>query len=96
MEGASMGMGTKEQIIEELGSLTDRQLRQVLQGIQRMKGPFSDALSGAEFVQRFGGLVSPEDAAEMLRVIEEDCENIDLDAWDLPAGYHGGRSSPSE
>jgi hypothetical protein len=53
-------------------------------------------LSGAEFVRRFSGLIAPEDAAEMLRIIEKDCERIDLDAWDLPAGYHGGRSSPSE
>lgn len=56
-----------------------------------MKEPFAEALSGAEFVQRFSGLIPPEDAAEMLRVIEEDCERIDLDAWDLPAGSVGGR-----
>jgi hypothetical protein len=56
-----------------------------------MKDAFAEALSGAEFVERFSGLIPPEDAAEMLRVIDEDCERIDLDAWDLPAGSLGDR-----
>lgn len=38
------------------------------------------AIMEARFPNSFGGL-SDEDAEEMRKAIEEDCERIDLDAW---------------
>jgi predicted RNA-binding protein len=85
-------MGLKEDIIERLDRLDEGQLREVLEEICRKEARFSNALTVSDFVQRFTGLFPPEDAAEIQRIIEEDCEKIDSDAWDLPAGHNGSDS----
>ncbi len=36
---------------------------------------------------RFAGSISKDDLAKMKAVIEEDCERIDPDEWQIPAGH---------
>jgi hypothetical protein len=74
-----MPSAIKERIISELDKLSDPQLEKVLKSVQSVKRP--EGIPGPELVRRVAGLFSPEDAAEMIKAIEEDCENIDEEGW---------------
>ena len=74
-----MPNAVKEQIISELDRMSDVQLEKVLKSVQTLKRP--EGIPGPEFVRRVAGLFSPEDADEMIKAIEEDCENIDEEGW---------------
>lgn len=76
-----MNSAIKELIIEELESLSEQQLQEVLADVRKKKHELPQGMSGEEFVRRFAGLFSKEDAEGMMRAIEEDCERIDLDKW---------------
>ncbi len=78
----------EETLNAKVRTLTPAQQRYVLSIVEAL-GPTVEALgptvtppgiSGPDALQ-FVGLFSKEDAGEMMRVIEEDCERIDPDEW---------------
>lgn len=74
----------RDQIISQIERLTVDQQRQVLDTITRMARPRGK--SGADMIRHAHELNFPmDDLMEMQRIIEQDCENIEPDEWELPA-----------
>ena len=72
-------MTALESIVEELKTLPSSKLEEAAGFIHSLK-----TLSIKErkaTLQRLRGTMSNEDAAEMTRIIEEGCEQIDKGAW---------------
>lgn len=73
-------LSVTQQILTQLERLTPEQQQQVLDFAQGLARPVGE--SGDELIRSAQGLdFSPEDLAEMAQAIEEDCENINPDAW---------------
>jgi hypothetical protein len=72
-------MSALESIVEDLKSLPPPKLQMAAEYIQRLKGP-TQAERQAALARTFGCL-SPEEADEMERVIEEGCEQINEHGW---------------
>ncbi len=68
-----------DSIVEDLRSLPPDRLEMAASFIRRLK-PISQAERDAALSRTFGCL-SPEEADEMERVIEEGCEQINERAW---------------
>jgi hypothetical protein len=68
-----------ENIVEDLKALPPDRLEMAASFIRRLK-PISQAEREAALARTFGCL-SPEEADEMERVIEEGCEQINERAW---------------
>ena len=68
-----------ENIVEDLKMLPPDRLEMAASYIRRLK-PISQAEREAALARTFGCL-SPEEADEMERVIEEGCEQIDEHGW---------------
>ena len=68
-----------ENIVEDLKMLPPDRLEMVASYIRQLK-PISQAEREAALARTFGCL-SPEEADEMERVIEEGCEQINERAW---------------
>ena len=68
-----------EKIFEELKALPPDRLEMAASFIRRLK-PISEAEREAALARTFGCL-SPEEADEMQRVIEEVCEQINEHGW---------------
>jgi hypothetical protein len=77
-------LSVKEKIINQLDRMTSEQQKKMLEfanGLTRSPGTPGDVLVALmEKIQ-----IDPADLEEMSRAIEEECERIDLDGWDLPA-----------
>jgi len=80
-EAHIMDTTLEETLTAKVRTLTPTQQRYVLSIVESL-GPTvtPPGISGPEALQ-FVGLFSKEDADEMMRVIEEDCERIDPDGW---------------
>ena len=74
-----MPSAIKGQIIRELDNMSEAELQRALSSVRSVKRP--EGISGEEFIKRVSGLFSPEDADEMIKAIEEGCENIDEEGW---------------
>jgi hypothetical protein len=74
-----MSTTAKERLVRELDYLTDSQLETLLRTVDSLKHEVAPALSGAEVVRRFSGILSPEQADAMEAAIEEACERIDAE-----------------
>ncbi|MBL8295067.1 MAG: hypothetical protein JNN08_24700 [Bryobacterales bacterium] len=72
-------MSPLENIVEDLKMLPPDSLELAASYIRRLK-PVSQAEREAALARTFGCL-SPEEAAEMERVIHEGCEQINEHAW---------------
>lgn len=68
-----------ENIVEDLKALPPDRLELAANYIRRLK-PISQAERKAALARTFGCL-SPEEADELERVIEEGCEQINVRAW---------------
>ena len=73
------GVSPLDHIVEDLRSLPPDRLEMAASFIRRLK-PVSHAEREAALARTFGCL-SPEEADEMERVIEEGCEQINERAW---------------
>lgn len=62
-------------------TLTPTQQKYVLGVVESLSGTVTPPGVPGRDLQHLAGLFTPEDAAEMMRVIEEDCERIDPDGW---------------
>jgi len=72
-------VGPLENIVEDLKALPPDRLEMAANFIRRLK-PVSQVEREAALARAFGCL-SPEEADEMERVIEEGCEQIDEHGW---------------
>ncbi len=72
------------EIVAELKNLPDDLQKQVLTYVQSLK-PKPTRLRGTpgEDLLRFAGTISLEDLEIMEQAIEEGCEQVDLDGWEL-------------
>lgn len=74
-----MSATVKERLVRELDSLTETQLERLLGSVDMIKREQPPALSGAEVVRRFAGMLTDEEADAMEAAIEEANERIDAD-----------------
>ncbi len=72
-------MSPLENIVEDLKTLPPAKLEVAADFVQRLKR-ISDEERDA-ILTRTAGALSPEEADEMEKVIEEGCERIDEDGW---------------
>ena len=73
-----------DQIMNQLQKLTPDQQAQVLDFTANLLRPRGEP--GIEIIQHAHELNFPlDDLAEIQRAIDEDCETINPDDWDLPA-----------
>lgn len=72
-------MSPLDNIVEDLRSLPPDRLEMAASFIRRLK-PLSQEAREAALARTFGCL-SPEEADEMERIIEEGCEQINERAW---------------
>ncbi len=70
-----------KEITRRVEAMPEEDQAEVLQIIKSMGQTGARLETGAEFGRRVAGLFSREDAEEMMRAIEEDCERIDLSRW---------------
>ncbi len=70
----------RDELLTLMNGLSLEEQQRVLEFTRSLSSDLPKGMSGTEF-KRFAGLISPEDAAEMLKAIEEDCETIDPSQW---------------
>lgn len=70
----------ENQLRQRMQTLSPDQQREVLQFAGQLATSEPKGTPGKELL-RFAGTLSPEEADEMRRVIEEDCEQVDLREW---------------
>jgi len=79
-------MDISKQLMEELERLNAQQQEQVLRYARELRTGLPPAPTGAELLSRLRGMSFPsEDLAEIQQAIEEGCEKVDMDEWDLPS-----------
>lgn len=67
----------KEEIIQEVDSMTPEMQERVLKYVRDLKRP---AKSGKDILQ-LAGILTHEEAQEWLDAIEEGCEQVDPNEW---------------
>ena len=65
---------------QRMHALSPGQQREVLQFAEKLGTSGAKGTPGKELL-RFAGVLSQKEANEMRRVIEEDCEQADLNEW---------------
>lgn len=74
----------EQQLIEQFRHMTAEQQQQLLDYARALTRP--RGLTGREMIELArAAAFLPEDLAEIEQAIEEDCERVDWDGWDLPA-----------
>lgn len=71
----------QEELMKELGQLPLDRQRQVLDFARTLARERPPASGPVRHFLDLAGTLDPEDADEMLRAVEEDCERIDPDGW---------------
>lgn len=72
----------KAQIVAELDRLTLGQLQEVLDFIRALTGTRRKGVLGRDLMHHVGS-IPPDDLALMAQAIEEGCERIDPETWDI-------------
>jgi hypothetical protein len=65
----------KSELLERMDKLTPTMQKRVVEYAQSLVESSPQGNSGAEFL-KFAGIMTPEEAKEVLRAIEEDCELV--------------------
>ena len=73
-------MTIKEEIIEQLDSLPVESQQRVLNFARSLTTTLPEGTPGEELL-KFVGMIPGEDLDLMAKAIEENCEQIDADAW---------------
>ena len=68
------------EIFEQLGRLPVDQQRRVLEFVRTLASGEAVGVPGKEIL-RFAGMFDTADLKEMEKVIQEECERIDLNEW---------------
>ncbi len=71
----------REEILREVDRLPLGMQRRVLLFAQTLVQTEPKGMPWSEFLTRFGGSISNEDADIMERAIEESCEQVEPDEW---------------
>lgn len=75
-------MPIREQIISQLDRLSPEQQRQLLDHSLSLQQRRPPGIPGDELIARAREInFSPEDLAEIIQAIDEDCERIDWNEW---------------
>ena len=72
-----MNSAVRDEIIERVDHLSVEAQRKLLDIVRQLDNGLPRGVPGEEFWRKTAGLIPKEDAEEMLRAIEEDCERID-------------------
>jgi hypothetical protein len=70
----------QEELLKEVEQLSPALQRRVLDYARAMVESTPQGTPGRDLLQ-FAGIMSPEEADEFLRGIEEDCERVDPNEW---------------
>ena len=70
----------QSELTAALERLNEQQQRQVLAFAQRMGKPTPKGVPGKEFL-KLAGLITPAEAEEMQKIIEEGCGQVDHEGW---------------
>jgi hypothetical protein len=70
----------QNELIKEMEQLPPNLQRKVVEYAHSLKKPLPEGTPGKDLL-KFAGILSREEAEEMLKVIEEDCERIDPNEW---------------
>jgi len=73
----------QQELLRELDRLPVEQQRRVLDFAHGLAIPTPEGTPGSELI-KFSGILSPEEAEAMLRVIEEGCGQVNPDEWQIP------------
>jgi hypothetical protein len=72
----------QNELIKEVEQLPPALQRKVVEYAHSLKSTTPEGTPGRELL-RFAGIMSKEDAEEMMKIIEEGCEQINYEGWDL-------------
>ncbi len=75
-----MDTALREDILREIESLPADRQAEALDAIRSLRGARVRGAPGRDLLASFGR-ISEEDAREMARVIDEECERIDPNYW---------------
>jgi len=67
-------------VLKQLDQLAPEQQHQVLAFAKKLSSKPLRGISGGKLLS-FAGRITPKDGAEMLKVIEAGCEQVDADEW---------------
>jgi hypothetical protein len=70
----------REELLKEMEQLPPAMQRRVLDFARAMAESTPQGTPGKELLQ-FAGIMTPAEADEFLRSIEEDCERVDPNEW---------------
>ena len=70
----------QNELLKQIDELPSDLQKQVLLFAKNLKSSAPCGTPGSELL-RFSGTISDEDAQEMMKAIEEGCEQIDYDEW---------------
>jgi hypothetical protein len=70
----------REELLKEMDGLTPAMQRRVLDFARALVEATPRGTPGNELLQ-FAGIMTPSEADEFLRRIEEDCERVDPNEW---------------
>jgi hypothetical protein len=70
----------REEILQEVNSLTPEMQSRVLQFARKLADEPNKDSSGKGILS-LAGSMAPEEADEMIKLIDEDCESVDADEW---------------
>jgi hypothetical protein len=70
----------REELIKEIEQLPPAIQRRVLDFARALADSIPQGVPGSELLQ-FAGIMSPSEADEFLRSIDEDCERVDPNEW---------------
>ena len=74
-------MTSREQLIQEIEQAPDDVVQQVLDFFNRINFKQRKVKQNAHPFDEFIGMISDEEAAEMISVIKADCRQVDLSEW---------------
>ena len=70
----------REAVQREIAKMSETQLKEVLAAIRGQSRPLGPGMPGRAFIERFGGLIPPDELDRMEAAIERDCETIEHDS----------------
>jgi hypothetical protein len=75
-----MDSSLQQELLKEMEQLSPTVQRRVLDFARALAEATPEGVPGDELLQ-FAGIMTPSEADEFLRGIEEDCERVDPNAW---------------
>lgn len=76
----------EEKLHASFGRLSEQEQQKVVEFAQALETGKPRGAKGSE-IMHLAGTLSDEDAAEMMKAIEEGCGQIDYDGWDNPPRF---------